>query len=102
MNYESPPGKEIEGSNPFESVELLLSLFFLGFGLLVVAFEVYLVRKDKITLDYAYKCIVITVIIICSSILVTAGYSNNQISGVLGILGSIAGYVMSKGSSKDS
>lgn len=84
-------------SSPFTSFEFLLSIIVLFFGLIVVTLEVYLASKGIIRSEYVYKCIIITLVIVGSIVLITAGYSNNQINGVIGILGSIAGYMLAKG-----
>lgn len=83
--------------SPFTSFEFLLSIIVLFFGLIVVTLEVFLASKGIIKSEYAYKCIIITLVIVGSIVLITAGYSNNQINGVIGILGSIAGYMLAKG-----
>lgn len=83
-------------NSPFSSFEFLLSIFVLCFGLIVVAMEVYLASKGVIKSEYIYKCIIITLIIVGAVVLVTAGYSNNQINAIIGILGSIAGYMLAK------
>lgn len=89
--------QEMSHTSPFNSFEFLLSIIVLFFGLIVVMLEVYLASKGIIRSEYAYKCIIITLVIVGSIVLITAGYSNNQINGVIGILGSIAGYMLAKG-----
>jgi hypothetical protein len=86
----------VSTSSPFNSFEFLLSLAVLFFGLVVVAFEVYLGQKGIITDEHIFKCIILTMVITGSIVLITAGYSNNQITPVVGILGSIAGYMLGK------
>lgn len=105
----SPPSDPLESADilepeqmtahasPFSSFEFLLSIIVLFFGLIVVSLEVYLASKGVIRSEYVYKCIIITLVIVGSIVLITAGYSNNQINGVIGILGSIAGYMLAKG-----
>lgn len=108
----SPPSDPVESTDilepeqmtthasPFTSFEFLLSIIVLFFGLIVVSLEVYLASKGVIRSEYAYKCIIITLVIVGSIVLITAGYSNNQINGVIGILGSIAGYMLAKGTTQ--
>jgi len=83
-------------ANPLGSVDFLLSLAVLFFGLVVVILEVYLAHIGKIGSDHIFKCIILTLVITGSIVLITAGYSNNQITGVVGIMGSIAGYMLGK------
>ncbi|HXS37613.1 MAG TPA: hypothetical protein VN721_12995 [Flavipsychrobacter sp.] len=83
------------------STEFVLSISILSFGLLVIILEVYLAYNKVINPSQIWKCIIVTLVIISSLVLITAGYSNNQISGISGILGSIAGYLLAKNSSED-
>jgi hypothetical protein len=82
--------------NIFNSFEFLLSLIVLGFGTVVVSLEVYLAKINVIKSEHVFKCLIITLVIIAALVLITAGYSNNQINGISGILGSIAGYLLGK------
>jgi hypothetical protein len=78
------------------SSEFVLSISILIFGLIVIILEVYLGYLKVIDASQIMKCIILTLVIISSLVLITAGYSNNQISGISGILGSIAGYLLAK------
>jgi len=76
--------------------EFYLSLIVLGFGLLVLLFEMILIRNRKISPEDTIKFIVITLIITSTLFLITAGYSNDQIAPAVGLLGTIAGYLLGK------
>ena len=98
---ETPTGQLITVKNdvqssPLSSFEFLLSMAILAFGVFVVGTEVYLAKQKIIKSEHIYKIVVLTLIIIGSLLLVTAGYSNNQINGVLGLLGGISGYLVGK------
>ena len=56
---QDPKGSTSNAPNPFNSFEFLLSLAVLFFGLIVVAFEVYLGQKGIITDEHIFKCIII-------------------------------------------
>jgi len=86
-----------ERTNTFRSFEFLLSLVVIIFGILIIGAEVYLAKLKVIESDQIFKVIIVTLIIIAGLILITAGYTNNQINGITGILGSIAGYLLAKG-----
>jgi len=88
-------------NNTIWTTEFTLSISILMFGLIVVFLEVYLASKKAISPNQIWKCLIITLVIISSLVLITAGYSNNQISGISGILGSIAGYLLAKSGSLD-
>lgn len=81
---------------PLSSWEFYLSLIVLGFGTLVLAFEVVLIWKRKIKEDNTVKFIIVTLIITATLFLITAGYDNNQIAPAMGLLGTIAGYLLGK------
>ncbi len=83
-------------SDPFHSFEFMLSIIVLFFGIIVIALEVYLASIKVIQSEHIFKCVILTLVIIGSILLITAGYSNNQITGITGILGSIAGYLLAK------
>ena len=83
--------------------ETILALSVIGFSLLVLYVQYHLVMKD--TVDWTPNAIIrffgLTLIINGGVLLVVAGFSSQQIAGVLGLLGSIAGYLLgasSKGS----
>ena len=73
-----------------------LSLFILLFGILLIICEMILVRHSKICAEDTIKFIVITIIIVSTLFLITAGYSNNQIAPAVGLLGTITGYLLGK------
>ena len=92
-NGQSNPIKELK---PISSWEFALSLIVLGFGILVLAFEVFLVLKLRISEDNTVKFIIVTLIITATLYLITAGYDNNQIAPAVGLLGTIAGYLLGR------
>lgn len=81
---------------PMTTLEYNLSLVVLGFGVLLIAAEIYVVRSRNICAEDTIKLIVITVIIVSTLFLITAGYSNDQIAPAMGLLGTIAGYLLGK------
>ncbi|AWI25794.1 hypothetical protein HYN49_07700 [Flavobacterium pallidum] len=73
-----------------------LSLCILGFGVLLIIGEIILVYRLSISPQDTIKFIVVTVIVIGSLYLITAGYTNDQIAPAMGLLGTIAGYLLGK------
>lgn len=96
-NAHSNSIRELTISDP----EFQLSLIVLGFGFLVLALEVFLVFKRRISEDNVLKFIVVTLIITATLFLITAGYDNNQIAPAMGLLGTIAGYLLGKQDKND-
>ena len=97
-------GGAITRTSAAHSFPFLLSLMVLIFGVVVIGLQVYLAAIKVIRSEHIFKCIILTLIIIGSLVLITAGYSNSQINGITGLLGSIAGYLlanMKSGTTKD-
>jgi hypothetical protein len=81
---------------PLSRLELQLSLCVLGFGVLLILIEVYLISRQNISPQDTIKFVTITIIIISTLFLITAGYSNDQIAPAVGLLGTIAGYLLGR------
>jgi hypothetical protein len=81
---------------PMALFEFQLSIIVLSFGLLIVLIEVFLIKTRRISSEDSIKFITITLIITSTLFLITAGYSNNQIAPAVGLLGTIAGYLLGK------
>ncbi|NJO86699.1 MAG: hypothetical protein HC821_01075 [Lewinella sp.] len=83
------------------SVELWLSVGVLFFGLVVtLALIVVLGQRTKggdvTDLIDAMKYPIVTVILVGGLFLITAGYGNEQIAPIIGLMGTIAGYLMGR------
>ncbi|MBI1324500.1 hypothetical protein GC170_15125 [bacterium] len=78
------------------SIEIVLSFSVLVFGAMVFALQTWLVVK--MPLNWTPNAILrfngLTLIITGAILLVTAGYSNEQMTPVIGLLGAIAGYLL--------
>ncbi len=74
-----------------------LSCIVLAFGLFISVLMAYLVKsgKDPETLLRSFGTILI---IIVAVFLIVAGYSEKQIAPVIGLLGTVAGYILGKSS----
>jgi asparagine N-glycosylation enzyme membrane subunit Stt3 len=81
---------------PLSRYEFTLSLIVLAFGLIIILLEIFLIRSKKISSEDTIKFIIITLIITSTLFLITAGYSNDQIAPAVGLLGTIAGYLLGR------
>ncbi|MGV3586310.1 MAG: hypothetical protein ACO1OF_04855 [Adhaeribacter sp.] len=81
---------------PITRLEFQLSLYVLAFGILVILLEIYLIRNKNISSEDTIKFVIITIIIVSTLFLITAGYSNDQIAPAVGLLGTIAGYLLGR------
>lgn len=111
----SPPitAKEVEGAGnpppPFNpnftpthtDVEVYLSIAILFFGVLVTLGFMWAIinrTKDATSSEFidAMRYPVVLVIVVGSLFMVTAGYGTDQTAPILGLLGTIAGYLMGR------
>jgi hypothetical protein len=100
-----PPVNPTSGGNltnfvfhaPKTSIELWLTLLIIAFGLTVLGFYIYAIRNipDRRPEDLSRPLIVITVIT-GALILITAGYTNEQIAPAFGLFGTIIGYMLGR------
>ncbi len=96
----SQPDKTGISEYTTSSVEFMLSLVVLGFGLIALFLEVWLIKTGQIGEDNIVKFFVVTLIITATLFLITAGYDNDQIAPAMGLLGTIAGYLLGKAQGK--
>ena len=88
-----PPG-DGEGGQPWTpELVLSLSLSILVFGVLVCGLIAFLLYKDRRASELL-RVFSLPLIIVSAVILVVAGYSDQQIASVMGLLGTIAGYLL--------
>lgn len=81
------------------SQEVWLSLGVLAFGVIVVLAQAFLINKSTEALTNSLKYLSISLIIVGSLFLVTAGYGNTQIAPIIGLLGTVAGYLLGRAQS---
>jgi hypothetical protein len=92
-----PIGGDGQEFGPQKTIqEIYMSIAVLVFGLLVVVAQTLLFYRQKADVEEAFKYFIVTLIIIGALFLVTAGYGNEQIAPILGLLGTIAGYLLGK------
>ncbi len=72
---------------------LTLSLSILCFGLIVLGIMAYLIVKDRDP-RAVLRAFGVPLIIVAAIFLVVTGYSRDQIAPVIGLLGTIAGYLL--------
>lgn len=77
--------------------ELYLSLGVLGFGLLTMVLEIFVMLwLKKGWGPISSQVVGITFLVTAGVFLITAGYSREQISPMIGLLGTIAGYLLGR------
>jgi len=78
------------------SFEFNLSLLILGFGVLVLAAEVLLLLRVRCGAEEILRIFGITLIVIGALLVVPAGFSAQTVAPAMGLLGTIAGYLLSQ------
>lgn len=104
QQMQSPTGGPKVSQQPttprqWAAIEIYLSLGILVFILLVLGLQAFLIVRSKSA--WPSKAILringLTLIVGAGLFLITAGYSGDQVSPVMGLLGTIAGYLLGTG-----
>jgi hypothetical protein len=76
----------------------ILSIAVLVFGLILCVVEIFvLFKKKEICWDQSsIRVLGLTMVIVFGVFLITAGYSEYQIASMMGLLGTVAGYLLAK------
>ena len=81
------------------SQEVWLSLGVLVFGMVVVLAQAFIINRRQEPLSQSLKYLSVSLIIVGALFLVTAGYGNSQIAPIIGLLGTVAGYLLGRAQS---
>lgn len=85
---------------PRSEIEIYLSLGVLAFGLILIIFTGIVALKRNSGWDpEATRIFAVSVIVTAGLFLITAGYSDQQIAPMFGLLGTIIGYLLGKSTS---
>jgi hypothetical protein len=76
------------------SQELILSMAVLLFGVYAATLQYKLLSSAKSSADEALRTLAVTLIVVISLALVSSGYGKEQITPVLGLFGTIIGYLL--------
>ena len=81
---------------------MTISSVVLIFGVVILFLIAWVMRKTVLSPDSVLRVFGTIIIIISSIFLVVSGYSDQQIVPVIGLLGTVAGYLLGKSSSNNS
>jgi hypothetical protein len=82
---------------PRSNTEIYLSLGVLAFGVILILFTGFVALKKNSGWDQeATRIFAVSVIVTAGLFLITAGYSDQQIAPMFGLLGTIVGYLLGK------
>jgi len=76
------------------TIELWLTAIVLSFGIVVLIIELILLRSLQLSAQEILRILSVTIIIIGALLCITAGFSSEQIAPVIGLFGTIAGYIL--------
>lgn len=80
------------------SQEFGSSIMVLLFGLIIIVIEAVLIRQKVFDASNSMQFIVVTLVITSSLFLITAGFNSEQITPIIGLLGTIIGYLLGNAS----
>jgi len=69
----------------------------LVFGVLTMGMLVTLKNRNKLDSDLFFKLVALTLVLTCGLSLIVIGYGQDQIASMMGLLGTIAGYILGQG-----
>jgi hypothetical protein len=78
--------------------EFWLSLLIIAFGCVVVAVQYALLRKRNFDGNDILKVFGVTLIIVGTLFLISAGFGDKQIASAMGLFGTLAGYLLGRAS----
>jgi len=97
-----PPPKTGKSSTVgwLSSFEFWMSFSVLSFGMLVFLVEIALIKLTKFKPEQTIKLLAVTLIVISTLFIITAGFDSEQIAPAMGLFGTIAGYMLGRNSGK--
>lgn len=84
-----------------ESLVIYLSVAVLAFALLLSILATILLLRTNVVANYVIRLFGIIAIITFSALLLVVGYSNDQLTPIVGLFGAIAGYLLGKDASQE-
>jgi hypothetical protein len=86
------------GGRPGHSnIEIGLSLGVLVFGAIIIGLQVLVMLKRSMYWEiWSFKIMGLTLVLVSGLFLIVAGYSQDQTAPMMGLLGTVAGYLLGK------
>lgn len=83
-----------------DDVDLRNTILAFIFGLVVMLLILFRVRSKEMEADDFFRLIILSLVIIATIFLIAVGYSSQQLAPAFGLLGTIAGYLLGRQSTK--
>ena len=100
QNAENAAPTMRETSFGHTGTEIAFSCSVLVFGLALVGAVSFLAIRGKLSEASAFKLIGLTVVVTAAVFVIPAGFSQNQMTPLMGLLGAVAGYLLGKENEK--
>lgn len=100
--FNAPPLIEakLNSASPIGDYEQFLAVLTFGFTIVVLIILAIVIKVAKIPPDLSVKLVLITLIITTIMFLITTAFDQDQMTPAIGLLGTIAGYLLGKDASK--
>ena len=82
------------------SFEFWMSFSVLSFGMLIFVIEIIMVRLTAFQPEQIIRILAVTLIVISTLFIITAGFDSEQIAPAMGLFGTIAGYMLGRADGK--
>ena len=82
------------------SLEFWMSFSVLCFGIVILVIEGLMIKFNTFQPEQTIKLLAITLIVISTLFIITAGFDSEQIAPAMGLFGTIAGYILGRASEK--
>jgi len=92
----------IEPSAIWENDEIVKSVIVIGFALIVFTLLIFRIKVQEMHAEDFIRLTVLALVICSSMYLISAGWDDQQTAPAFGILGTIAGYLLGRGSNAGS
>ena len=83
-----------------DDVDLRNTVLAFTFGLIVMLLILFRVRSKEMEADDFFRLVILSLVIIAAIFLIAVGYSSQQLAPAFGLLGTIAGYLLGRQSTK--
>ncbi len=98
--YNQPPKDKTPSKLYLTRYELIISSMVLTFGVIVLLLQFLLMKSADIKSEGIISAFTVTLIIVGALFLIAAGYKTEDITPVIGLFGTVAGYVLGKETNK--
>jgi uncharacterized membrane protein len=86
----------LEGATGHSVMEISFGISILVFGVIVIGMLVWTAASGKMPVEWGFRLIGLALVLTAGLFLIVAGFTQEQMAGMMGLLGSAAGYILGK------